>query len=81
MRRFNIHEHYAMVDEFFAKCAEEDPERYAEVCDKYPTITANQHRAIRRRERTVGLLGLQPAHIPANVALRNGLESIYESDD
>ena len=80
MRRFNIHEHYAMVDAFFAECEERDPEKYAEVCEKYPTISANQHRAIRRRERQVGLLGLQASHIPTDLARRHGFESVYEDE-
>ena len=81
MRRFNAHEHFAMVDAFMQQCAEEDPEKFAEVCAKYPTITSNQNYAIRRREVSVGLLGLQPSHISAEVARRCGFESVYEESD
>lgn len=81
MRRFDARQHFAMIDAFLAKCAEEDPEKFAEVCAKYPTISSNQNYAIRRREVTVGLLGLQPSHISAEVARRNGFESVYDESD
>jgi hypothetical protein len=71
-----------MVDAFFAECETNDPEKFAEVCDKYPTLSQNQHRAIRRREHCVGLLGLQPAYVSPELARRRGFESVYdESDD
>lgn len=81
MRRFNVYEHHAMVDAFFAACQENDPDGFAEVCDKYPTLSQNQNRAIRRREQCVGLLGLQPAHVNPELARRRGFESVYQDDD
>lgn len=69
------------ADLFLEVKANEDPARYRELAEKYPTISRMKHRRIRRRERTVGLLGLEAAYITPSEANRTGYESIYTSED
>jgi hypothetical protein len=76
--------HHAAVNEFFRRVREEDPERYAEVVEglgDYPVMTANKHRTIRQRERTVGLLGMAASHIAPSVAEQFGFESVYTQEE
>lgn len=79
--RFDHRAHHEAVNAFFERCRAEDPERFREVCEKYPCLTRKMFRRIRRSERTVGLLGLQPASIPQGVAEEYGYESIYEEEE
>jgi len=48
-------EHNQEVQEFLKKAKADDPDRFKEVCDKYPVLTAKKWKAIRQREITVGL--------------------------
>jgi hypothetical protein len=70
-----------MVREFFAKCREDDPERFEEVCSKYPVVSARRINAVKRRESTVGLLGLQPSRIPLRTAIEYDLDSVNMGED
>ena len=45
-----FHEHQALVQAFLAEKEAEDPERYAEVCEKYPVLTPRQWRTVREKE-------------------------------
>ncbi len=47
-------EHQKRVKEFFDTCKETEPERFKQVCDKYPTISGRQWARIRAKEFTVG---------------------------
>jgi hypothetical protein len=69
------------AEAFLRKCREDDPQRYADVCDKYPTISGRQQRRINQREIPVGLLGVQPAFIHPRTAEKYGVESVYADDE
>ena len=49
--------------------------------EKYPIITRSKHKRNRRREVSVGLLGLQPSRIDESTADESGFESIYTRED
>lgn len=68
-------QHSDLVNEFMQKCKRENPDLYREVCEKYQTIDNRRWRKIKERERCVGLLGLQPAAVSSDIALRHDLES------
>jgi hypothetical protein len=74
------YDHEAEVEAFFRQKQEEDPEKYREVCDKYPTQTHARQRVVRRREVTVGLLGLSPSRISLSNAIKYGMESEIMSE-
>ena len=61
-------EHTQAVFDFFEKCRREDPEAYAEICERYPVISRRRLIRIKQREHTVGLLGLQASNIPNELA-------------
>lgn len=46
----NGNNHYKLVDEFMARMRAEQPELYHRICAKYPVVTADKHRRIRRSE-------------------------------
>lgn len=72
-------QHNQMVNDFLAQKKEEDPEAFAAVEAKYPTIPFERYlKRVRKREQPVGLLGLQPAHISTAVASEYLLESQYD---
>ncbi len=48
----------------------------AEANNEYPILTKSKYKRNRRREVTVGLLGLQPSRIDEGVANDSGYESI-----
>lgn len=70
--------HEEAVSEFFSDFAKNHPEVYAELNSKYPIISPNRIRRLRRRERCVGLLGLQPTALPASVLALHNLDGLYE---
>lgn len=70
--------HDEAVFEFFKKCQQSDPELYQEISEKYPMVSANRIRRLRKRERCVGLLGLQPCDLPTEVAMKNGFDNVTE---
>lgn len=72
--------HEKNVRDFFEKCKRENPELLREVSEKYPVITRDKRRTQRRREHTVGLLGLQPANLPVSIAFEYGYESVYNKE-
>lgn len=63
-----------LVFEFFRQFAAADPQRYQELAEQYPILSANRIRRLRRRELCVGLLGLQPCPLDSATAFRNGLD-------
>lgn len=73
-------EHEQNVREFFEKCKKENPDLLRQVNQKYPVITRDKRRTQRQREQTVGLLGLQPANLPVDIAFELGFESIYNKE-
>ncbi len=62
--------HNEAVAEFIEKCKRENPEKVAEIFEKYPTISGRQWRRIADRE-----VPLTPA-----LAEEIGIESGYEGD-
>lgn len=70
--------HDEAVFAFFKQCQQEDPERYQEISQRYPMVSANRIRRLRRRERCVGLLGLQPCDLPQEIAIRNNLDQAID---
>lgn len=80
MRRDEAEQHHAMVNAFFEEVRRTDPERWQAVAGEHVVLTATRWRAIRRRERVVGLLALAPSHIAPSVAEQYGYESAYEGE-
>jgi len=76
----NQREHHRLVEEFLRMKRDEDPETFAEIAEKYPTLSFDQWKRTQHRERAVGLLGLEPSDIPVAVALEYGLESTKERE-
>jgi hypothetical protein len=70
-----------MTDAFLRESRERDPEAYAALEERYPTLTRNAWRTAQRREQPVGLLGLAPSFISLSVAQEYGLESVYQRED
>ena len=73
-------EHEQQVQEFFAACEADDEERFHEVCAKYPVQSHSRKKTVRRREITVGLLGLCPSRVSLGTATRFNVESIYQDE-
>jgi hypothetical protein len=71
-------EHHNLVEAFLRLKRSEDPERFQEVANKYPTITPPKQQTLREREVVVGLLGLQPSALSPEEAYRHGFESRYD---
>lgn len=76
----NTYNHEQEVEKFFAEQKEKDPERYKEVCEKHPVHSRGRARIVRRREITVGLLGLSPSRISLSTAVKNNIESEYQDE-
>lgn len=76
----DTYNHEQQVEAFLQSCREEDEDHYKQVCDKYPVQTRERTRLVRKREITVGLLGLSPSRISLGTATRNDLESIYQDE-
>ena len=55
--------------------------RDAEQDEVYPILTQAKHKRNRRREQSVGLLGLQPARIDEATSANSGYESIYSLEE
>jgi hypothetical protein len=73
--------HSQQVAQFLRYCQQNDPEKFKEVCKKYPVLSNHQWQTIGAREINVGLVGLGPTHIPNHIAADNNIESpIRESD-
>jgi hypothetical protein len=70
--------HEEQVAEFFSHLKKQDPAHWAEMCEKYPTLSPNRIRRLRRRERCVGLLGLQPVALPAATLAKYNMDGVYE---
>lgn len=75
-----FYEHERQVQEFLSKCRDEDEDRYNEVCEKYPVQTASRKKTVRRREVTVGLLGLSASRVSLGTATRYNVESVYQDE-
>lgn len=45
-----------LVRAFFEQCARENPKKFKEICDKYPTISYTQLKLIKEKEIPRGLL-------------------------
>lgn len=73
--------HHEQVREFLEKCKEENPEEYERICSKYPVVSSRRISSIKRREATVGLLGLMPARITMNTAIAYDLDPEIEEND
>jgi hypothetical protein len=71
-------EHEEAVAAFFKEWSKNDPQGYAEAFAKNPTLSPNRIRRLRRRERCVGLLGLQPVALPASVLANYNIDGLYE---
>jgi hypothetical protein len=67
--------HETLVQEFFDKCKEEDPERYDEVCRKYPVQTHARQAIINNREIPVGHLGLSASRVSMGIAAKFNVEA------
>lgn len=70
--------HEEQVYEFFQRLKTQDPKHWAETCEKYPTLSPNRIRRLRRRERCVGLLGLQPVALPATTLSKYNMDGVFE---
>lgn len=67
--------HHDLVTAFFATVKANDPQRYAEVEERYrdhPVLNAKQWRRVHQKEQPVGLLGLQPCAVSAEIGERYG---------
>lgn len=73
--------HNEMVEEFLRNAEANDPDKYKEVCAKYPTLSRSKLRALRWREVNVGLLGLQPSRISQDVAAQHDLDYDFGEDN
>ena len=73
--------HNEQVAAFLKAAKEQNPEQYAEICKKHPTLTPDRWKSVRRREVCVGLLGVAPVPIAPNTAFEHGVESIYDERD
>jgi hypothetical protein len=77
MKRSDAQQHHRAVEAFFELAAQQNPERYAEVCAKYPVLTMSQARLIRYREQAAGLIGAQPTeNLPSHIAELYGYEVV-----
>lgn len=76
----NFYEHEKQVQEFLDTCKERDEEGFNEICEKYPVQSFSRKKTVRRREITVGLLGLSASRISLGTASRHNLESIYNDE-
>lgn len=74
----NNQAHEEQVYDFFKNLQKSDPEYYQQLCNQYPTLSATRIRRLRRRERCVGLLGLQPVNLPSSVLAKHNMEGLYE---
>lgn len=50
-----MNEHQQRVIEFLRKAEQQDPEKFKEICDKYPVLNRQQWSAIEKREKPAGL--------------------------
>lgn len=75
----NNYQHEIDVQEFFQRMKEQDYDMYKSVADKYPVQDRSRAAVVRRREITVGLLGLSPSRISIQTADRNNTESIHSN--
>lgn len=75
-----FYEHERQVQEFLEKCKCDDEERYDAICEKYPVQSASRKKTVRRREITVGLLGLCPSRVALSTASRHDVESVYTDE-
>lgn len=75
-----IYNHEEEVERFLQEKQEENPKQYQDVCQKYPVHTRGRARTVRRREITVGLLGLSPSRVSLGTAMKNGVESEYQDE-
>lgn len=80
-QNFDAKAHHQAVNQFLEEAQRKDPERVKAVSEKYPTLGQNRWRAIKRRERTVGLLGAQPTAIHPSVANAYDYESVYIDEE
>lgn len=74
-------EHYSLVEAFMRMKRREEPEKFREVTEKYPVVTASKRQTQMENEIPVGLLGLQPSAISPEIAHKYGLESRYDQED
>ena len=72
--------HEQEVKEFFSKIKTESPEKYNEVCDKYPIVTAQKLKTIRTFEKTCGLIGFEKSKINLGEAMRANVESLQSEE-
>lgn len=72
-------EHSQTVNKFFEECRRTDPVRYATVCAKYPVMSNKRISLVKKRECSVGLLGLQPSAIPIEISSK--YEALVEYED
>lgn len=70
--------HEEQVQEFFRYLKQKDPTYWAEMAEKYPILSPNRIRRLRRRERCVGLLGLQPVNLPLHVLAAHNIDGVYD---
>lgn len=73
--------HEERVHKFLTECKQNNAENYQKVCDKYPVQSRLRKAVVRKREITVGLLGLSPSRISPAVAQQNDMETIFVSDE
>lgn len=73
--------HEERVHAFLKECKENDREGFEKVCDKYPVQSRLRKSVVRKREITVGLLGLSPSRISPAVAQQNDMETIFVNDE
>lgn len=74
----NNYSHEEQVYAFLKSIKESNPETYEQYSEKYPILSATRIRRLRRRERCVGLLGLQPVNLPSSILSKYNMEGIHE---
>jgi len=78
MSSFRMSEHERLVLAFMDQQRTQNPERYRNTCNRYPTKGRKAMMKVKQKEITVGLLGLQPeTGLSNHIARQYGFEVGY----
>ena len=79
MSSFRMSEHERLVLSFMNQQKAENPERYRNTCNRYPTKSRKALMRVKQTEITVGLLGLQSdTSLSPHVAHQYGFDVNYD---
>lgn len=74
----NKAEHEQAVYDFLKNAAREQPILFRELSDRYPILSGNRIRRLRKREQCVGLIGLQPVRLPTDILSQHDLDGFAD---